>query len=70
MQPVTPFAGLEWVKMNDVASMTPEVKRVSDGCEKDADEGHKCSPAELRGLGEGHCYDVSKGSQGHLSYRA
>ena len=47
--------------MNDVASMTPEVKCVSDGCEKDADEGHKCSPAELRGLGEGHCYDVSEG---------
>lgn len=69
LQPVTPFASLEWVEMEDVASIAPEVKRVSDSGEQDADEGHKCGPVELRRLGEGHCYNVPEGSRGHLSYR-
>jgi len=69
LQPITPFAGLEWVEMKDVTPFAPEVKRVSDSCEQDADEGHKCGPVKLRRLGEGHCYNVPEGLRSHISYR-
>ena len=63
MQPVTPFAEFEWMKMKEMTPLAPEVNRVGNSCEQDADEGHEGGPVELRRPGKGNCHDVPEGSQ-------
>jgi hypothetical protein len=57
-----PFEELEWVKMKDMTPLALKVDRVGDGCEQDANEGHKCGPVELRRPGKGNCNDVPEGT--------
>ena len=55
------------MEMKEVTPLAPEVNRVGDGREQDAEKGHECSPVELRRPGKDYCHDVPEGSCGQRS---